>query len=171
MVPNLVLIIRNIAPLDMLNKHVGFSFKAVWLRRISDGYSQEMLRLVLEVIPLHVRHEVVLRGKKILKNQFTFFRQNMITCYFESLYYIFNPPVNPCKHCKRTPSGHPLHLQKQFQLLTHSLLILQHNYRKCNVRNWSWLEILESIHSPNETMSKILQKWHRSFERCLTVKN
>ena len=30
-----------------------------------------MLRLDLEVIPLHVRHEVVLIGKKKLKNHFT----------------------------------------------------------------------------------------------------
>ncbi|SVE52746.1 uncharacterized protein METZ01_LOCUS505600, partial [marine metagenome] len=43
-------------------------------------YFQEMLRLVLEVIHLHVRLEVVLRGKKILKNQFTFLRKIMIAC-------------------------------------------------------------------------------------------
>jgi len=34
-------------------------------------------------------------------------------------------------------------------------------------RPWSWLEILESTHSPNEIMSKILLKWH--LKNCLLL--
>ena len=92
----------------------------------------------------------------------------------ESQYYFFKQPVNPCKHCKKFPRDTSLQPTKQFQRVTHllySLIILKDIYREFNIRKWNWLETLESIHNPNETLSKILQKWQLSRGECLTAKN
>ncbi|MDP6331915.1 MAG: hypothetical protein QF788_02420, partial [SAR324 cluster bacterium] len=37
-----------------------------------------------------------------------------------------------------------------FTPLTNSLLFFKSIFRVCNFWDWSWLETLESIHSPNE---------------------
>ena len=68
-----------------------------------------------------------------------------------------------------TPTTLLFLVQPTTQTATHFLLILQHIYRKCNVRNWSWQEGKYSQSQRNyeqnlaemtpEELSAIIDRW------------
>ena len=83
----------------MFYKNVGFFLEGVWLWRISGGYSQEMMGLVLGDSHSNVPHEVFLRGKRYLKINLHFSRKIW--------------PTNYGKWCAITTNGSPILIMKK----------------------------------------------------------